>query len=184
MHWIAFYILIPVRIAQDNACHIYYAILDIGIRYVICNMQYLSKRDIFGVAKLVLRPVRPVQDTTAITLPVQFTHTPLANWSEKINALQSTKCESASTDYYQKFLNCFECLQIGICRGISTLNCGVGIKLQCLSFRSWCMHLNLTWKLQRIKFQKTIHSALQPLSISFQQEVLLHLIISCLIKVL
>ena len=98
-------------------------------------MQYLSKRDIFGVAKLVLRPVRPVQDTTAITLPVQFTHTPLANWSEKINALQSTKCESASTDYYQKFLNCFECLQIGICRGISTLNLCVGIKLQCLSFK-------------------------------------------------
>ena len=35
---------------------------------LLCDMRHQSKRDIFGVVELVLRPVRPVQDTTAITL--------------------------------------------------------------------------------------------------------------------
>ena len=58
--------------------------------HFLCHlMQYRRKKDIFGaktaihVVGLVLRPVRPVQDTTPITLPVQFVHTPLDNWSQK-----------------------------------------------------------------------------------------------------
>ena len=58
--------------------------------HFLCHlMQYQRKKDIFGaktaihVVGLVLRPVRPVQDTTPITLPVQFVHTPLDNWSQK-----------------------------------------------------------------------------------------------------